>query len=111
MSRAGKVYINYQYAGQLLQDEDGYSYTYDPDYLHSANAAPISLRFPLRKEAYKSNTLFPFFDGLIPEGWYLGTEYDGLKFNSRDRMGLLLTLCNECFGAVSIVPVEEASHE
>ena len=26
---------------------------------------------PLSADVYKSNVLFPFFDGLIPEGWLL----------------------------------------
>ena len=36
------------------------------------DAVSVSLTLPLQKEAYKATVLFPFFDGLIPEGWLLG---------------------------------------
>ena len=31
----------------------------------------VSLSLPLREEPYVDKRLFPFFDGLIPEGWLL----------------------------------------
>jgi serine/threonine-protein kinase HipA len=46
--------------------------------------------------------MFPFFDGLIPEGWLLEIAEKNWKLNARDRMGLLLTCCKDCIGAVSI---------
>jgi serine/threonine-protein kinase HipA len=50
--------------------------------------------------------LFPFFDGLIPEGWLLDIAEKNWKLNEKDRMGLLLTFCKNCIGAVSIVAVK-----
>jgi len=35
------------------------------------DAQPVSLTLPLQAEAFVSPVLFPFFDGLIPEGWLL----------------------------------------
>ncbi|MCW3081692.1 HipA N-terminal domain-containing protein [Segetibacter sp.] len=32
---------------------------------------PVSLTLPLKDQPYTSNVMFPFFDGLIPEGWLL----------------------------------------
>jgi len=46
--------------------------------------------------------LFPFFDGLIPEGWLLNIAEMNWKINHKDRMGLLLTCCQDCIGAVSV---------
>ena len=51
--------------------------------------------------------LFPFFDGLIPEGWLLNIAERSWKINQRDRMSLLLACCKDCIGAVSVVPEEE----
>ena len=51
--------------------------------------------------------LFPFFDGLIPEGWLLDIAEKNWKLNPRDRMGLLLACCKDCIGAVSIEEVYE----
>ena len=57
---------------------------------------------PLRREAYMSNTLFPFFDGLIPEGWLLNVAQKNWKLDENDRFGLLLTVCKDCIGDVNI---------
>jgi serine/threonine-protein kinase HipA len=47
--------------------------------------------------------MFPFFDGLIPEGWLLDIATKNWKLNPNDRMGLLMTCCKDCIGAVGIV--------
>ena len=106
MSRSGKVLFKDQYAGTVWQDENGYGFQYDNSYLVSENPSPVSLTLPLRKEPYLSNTMIPFFDGLIPEGWLLTIVLKNWKLNSRDRMGLLLTACKDCIGAVSIEALE-----
>jgi serine/threonine-protein kinase HipA len=46
--------------------------------------------------------MFPFFDGLIPEGWLLDIAEKNWKIDSRDRMGLLLACCKDCIGDVSV---------
>ena len=51
--------------------------------------------------------LFPFFDGLIPEGWLLDIAEKNWKLNQRDRMGLLMACCADCIGAVSVHAVNE----
>lgn len=94
-------------AGWLSQDENGYHFIYDDDYLNQKNAIPISLTFPFQKDRFTSKVLFPFFDGLIPEGWLLNIAEKNWKLNSRDRMGLLLACCKDCIGAVSVHPVEK----
>jgi len=56
--------------------------------------------------------LFPFFDGLIPEGWLLEIAERTWKLDPRDRMGLLLACCRDCIGAVGIWPLpEEVPHD
>ena len=104
MNRTGKVYIHGEFAGIIKEDEDGYNFTYEKEYLNSENSIPISLTLPLNEEPYKSKTMIPFFDGLIPEGWLLEIAERNWKLNQRDRMGLLLACCKDCIGAVSIVP-------
>ena len=89
-------------AGILSETDDGYVFKYDVDYV-SREAGPVSLTLPIRKEAYVSKILFPFFDGLIPEGWLLDIAEKNWKIDARDRMGLLLVCCRDCIGAVSII--------
>lgn len=103
MERQGLVYQNEQLAGFIQETEEGYAFTYDWEYLKNENALAISLTLPLREETYTSNTLFPFFDGLIPEGWLLDIAQENWKLNERDRFGLLLACCKNAIGAVSII--------
>lgn len=98
-------------AGYIIQDENGYTFTYTPEYLNSPGAMAISMTLPLRKDPFRSNVLFPFFDGLIPEGWLLDIAEKNWKLNPRDRMGLLLACCKDCIGAVSINPTEGGKNE
>jgi serine/threonine-protein kinase HipA len=110
MARTGEVLLNDQRAGMIREDEDGYSFAYDPAYLARAEAMAVSLSLPLSDQPYRDRRLFPFFDGLIPEGWLLDIAQRTWKLDPRDRMGLLLACCRDCIGAVSVKPVEEPAH-
>lgn len=109
--RSANVYMDNKLAGRLWQDEDGYHFRYSESYRQGDNAQPISVTMPLTELNYESTTLFPFFDGLIPEGWLLDISATAWKLNPRDRMGLLLACCKDCIGAVSIHPSEETEDE
>jgi len=105
--RRAEVRILETKAGVLEETDAGYRFRYSAEYLKLANAFPVSLSLPLRQEPYFDKRLFPFFDGLIPEGWLLHIAEETWKLNPRDRMGLLLACCRDCIGAVSIVPLDE----
>lgn len=100
--KKAKVYMHNDCAGVLSEDENGYHFQYDKEYLKAPEAEAISLTLPLTNQAYHSNVLFPFFDGLIPEGWLLDIAQKNWKLNPRDRMSVLLKTCHDCIGAVSI---------
>lgn len=100
--RTGYVYIQNTYAGIIKETDSGYYFAYDKDFLKSKNAVAVSLTLPLKEEAYTSTILFPFFDGLIPEGWLLGVVSRNWKIDRNDRFGLLLSACKDCIGDVSI---------
>jgi serine/threonine-protein kinase HipA len=113
--RAGLVYMHDRVAGRITEDENGFHFRYDGDYLRDPAAPPVSVTLPLRAEEYSSPTMFPFFDGLIPEGWLLDVAREHWKLDARDRMGLLLACCGDCIGAVHVVAEEvpepgEAAH-
>ena len=103
--RQAAVYFRDNRAGVLTEDAEGYTFAYEPSYLSVAGALPVSLTLPLRQAPYRSPVLFPFFDGLIPEGWLLDLALHNWKINPRDRMSLLLACCRDCIGAVSVQPL------
>ena len=100
--KEGRVFYKEIPAGTIREDESGFVFAYDKEYLSRADAQPVSLTLPLRDEPYVSQVMFPFFDGLIPEGWLLDVAVESWKINPRDRMQLLLTCCRDCIGAVNI---------
>ena len=104
--RKAKVYIHDKWAGILIEDENGYHFQYRKEYLDSENPEPVSLTLPLQEQEFHSQVMFSFFDGLIPEGWLLDLVEKNWKLDPRDRMGLLLTVCYDCIGSVSILPLE-----
>ena len=102
MNRSGKVLYKDKPVGIVWQDDEGYGFRYDIEYTKEPTAIPVSLTLPIRQEPYLSKTMIPFFDGLIPEGWLLDITVKNWKLNPADRMQLLLTVCRDCIGAVSI---------
>lgn len=104
--RTGKVFVRDRLAGILQETDSGFSLAYDNAYLQS-ESAPVSLRMPLRQEPYFSHSLFPFFDGLIPEGWMLEVAVDNWKLSSKDRFGILLKTAGDPVGSVSNQEVED----
>lgn len=107
MSRAGRVYVQGKYAGKIMETDEGYEFEYDSDYLNSQYAIAISLTIPLSDQKYVSNTLFPFFDGLIPEGWLLNVVERNWKIDSKDRFGLMLASCRDCIGDIEVRPEDD----
>ena len=105
--RKGYVYIQKIFAGPIAETEEGYTFAYDKDYLNREDAVAVSLTIPLRQEPYETTILFPFFDGLIPEGWLLGVVSRNWKISQKDRFGLLLSVCRDCIGDVNIRNGEE----
>lgn len=100
--RTSDIFVHETKAGVLEETDTGYRFQYDPDYLSVNNPEPVSLTLPLQDEPYESKVLFPFFDGLIPEGWLLDVVEETWKVSPKDRMGLLLVSCRDTIGCVSV---------
>ena len=105
--RTAHVYVRDIFAGTLEETDFGYSFSYDEGYLNMENATAVSLTLPLSSNEYKSQALFPFFDGLIPEGWLLDVVSRNWKIDMNDRFGLLLVACKDSIGNVSIREVKQ----
>ena len=105
--RTAYVYVRDTFAGTLKETDAGYSFVYDSEYLAGEASTAVSLTLPMRAEEYTSKTLFPFFDGLIPEGWLLNIVTENWKIEPKDRFGLLLVACKDPIGNVRIKEVRE----
>ena len=103
--RKGQVFFNKDLAGYISETKDGYLFEYDKEFLK--NNIPISISLPLREEPYASKELFPFFKGLLPEGWYLDIVAATQKVDREDLFGVLLcTTSGDTIGAVTVRKIE-----
>lgn len=110
--RQANVLYKEIHAGVLTETDEGeYWFEYDKGYITQYPKQFISFSFPVQETIYKEKRLFPFFEGLIPEGWLLEIATKNWKINPNDRMGLLLTCCSNCIGAVSIHPLNSKTDE
>ena len=105
--RIAQIYYKEYLAGHLTETDDGeYTFRYTADYVKRYPGQFLTFTLPVTEQVYKKNRLFPFFDGLIPEGWLLNIATKNWKLNPNDRMGLLLACCKNCIGAVSVIPTD-----
>lgn len=110
--RQANIYYDTHLAGQLTETDDGeYIFQYNAEYIANYPGQFITFSMSVRVEPYTDNRLFPFFEGLIPEGWLLNIATKNWKVNPNDRMGLLLACCQNCIGAVSVKPIEHVHEE
>ncbi len=104
--RQAKVFYQDILAGILTETNEGdYVFQYEDDYIKEHPEDFITFSMPVSSFSYRDKRLFPFFEGLIPEGWLLDIASKNWKLNRSDRMGLLLACCRNCIGAVSIEPI------
>lgn len=99
--RTAKVNYQGRLAGLLSETENGYRFVYDQDYLKNGGK-PISISLPPSRESYESEKLFSFFEGLLPEGWYLDIVRATEKIDVKDSFSLLLATTGDTIGAVTI---------
>ena len=106
--RSAEIYYKELLAGKLTETYEGeFVFQYDTLFVMNHPEEFITFTMPVADKPYKEKRLFPFFEGLIPEGWLLEIASKSWKINPNDRMGLLLACCQNCIGAVSVIPILE----
>ncbi|MGB0453114.1 MAG: type II toxin-antitoxin system HipA family toxin [Bacteriovoracaceae bacterium] len=102
--KTADIYLYDQLVGKLEENAEGeYTFFYLQSFLKTNPKQGISLTLPPRETPYQSEKLFSFFDGLIPEGWLLDHAVKNWKLNTKDRMGLLMSVCADPIGATHIL--------
>ncbi len=104
--RKGRVFYGGEPAGSITETAEGYVFEYDREFLKKN--IPLSASLPPRAKPHKSQELFPFFSGLLPEGWYLDIVSMSKKVDKTDFFGLLLCTANtDTVGAVTVRKTEK----
>lgn len=106
--RKAAIYYKDTLAGVLTETNEGeYIFQYEKKYIKEHPKQFLTFTMPVSPKPYTDKRLFPFFEGLIPEGWLLDIASKNWKINQNDRMGLLLACCQNCIGAVSVQPIPQ----
>ena len=97
------VYNNKIPAGTLEKTVEGYVFTYLDEYRNDASNPVISLSFPKNQKQYHSKYMFPFFSGLLTEGFNKQIQCRTLKIDERDDFTRLIkTATTETIGAITL---------
>lgn len=104
MNRKGIVYFQETPVGTIEETAAGYCFQYDAAYVaNHAAARAVSITLPLRTAPYYSETLFPFFYGLLAEGVLKEIQCRKLKIDEHDHFGRLLKTAHaDTIGAVTV---------
>lgn len=103
--REARVFNHGEFAGELRElVAGGFVFEYVSEYLANPSATAISLTLPLRRDAYRSDVLFPFFFGLLAEGSTRELQARQLRIDESDEFALLVATGRDLVGAVTVEP-------
>lgn len=98
--RKADVFMHDIHAGILEErtPRQVYRFTYDAAY----DGPPVSLTAPVRREPYDYDSLPPFLEGLLPEGYNLEALLRALKIDRQDHFSQLLAVGADMVGAITV---------
>lgn len=100
------VYIGTSKVGQYARAADGaMSFRYDPNWLSSERAFPISLSMPLSDRIWSGQSASSYFDGLLPDDRTVREKIAAREqAESAGIFDLLAVIGRDCVGALRFVP-------
>ena len=106
--RQAKIFFKDKEAGILTQHDDGlFTFRYHAAWLADNNKPSISLTFPKKNQEFHSNSLFPFFYHILPEGSNRQIVCQYNRIDEDDDFGLLMTTAKyDNIGAVNVIKIE-----
>ena len=101
------VYFRQRLAGILEKTDSGYNFQYNESYLSDHSSKSISFSLPKSKKIFHSKQLFPFFHGLLTEGFATKIQSRKLKIDEKDYFTRLIkTATVDTIGCVTIEEVK-----
>ncbi len=103
------VYLNGEYVAHAVDAGQGYiGLQYDERVVADLAGVPLlSIRLPVRAEAYPGVQTRAYFEGLLPEGDARTGIANELRVPEWDVFALLRAIGGDCAGAVALFPVDE----
>ncbi|HEC12063.1 MAG TPA: type II toxin-antitoxin system HipA family toxin [Acidiferrobacteraceae bacterium] len=100
------VYVGTSKVGSYSREPSGAtSFRYDPDWLSSEKAFPISLSMPLSDRVWSGEGVISYFDGLLPDDRAVREKIAAREHaESAGIFDLLAVIGRDCVGALRFVP-------
>lgn len=98
------VLLGGQLAGEISRDQNRLSFAYDPEWLQSDVAMPLSLSLPLEATEHASPTLEAFIWGLLPDNERVLDKWARqFHVSARNPFALIANVGEDCPGAIQFV--------
>lgn len=92
-----------------LQSNGIQQFAYDPSWLESPVARPISLSLLLRREPHKSAAVAAYFDNLLPDSQPIRERLQQrFRTESANAFDLLTEIGRDCVGALQLLPEDKS---
>jgi len=105
IARLLNVMMNGILIGQLEKTtKNELIFTYDPSWLNTSGARPISLSLPLVNQTFSGDVVYNFFDNLLPDNPQIRARIQ-TKFNiaTSQPFDLLASIGKDCVGAIQMI--------
>ena len=99
----GEEYSVGRIIGESVQNA---CFSYNEDYISSAESIPVSVSLPFQREAFTPEQTRCFFEGLLPEGFTRKTVAEWIHADDRNYLGILYALGKECLGALKVTDAD-----
>jgi len=87
--------------------KSGLSFSYDESWLNTPGARPISLSLPLVKKTFTGDTVYNFFDNLLPDNTQIRARIQAkFQIATNQPFDLLASIGRDCIGAIQMVEGE-----
>lgn len=101
-ARTLPVYFETRMVGTIEIGANGPTFVYDPEWLRTRGAFPLSITMPLSTKPVKAEVFLPWAQNLLPEGMQLRTIGSTLGASPDDVIGILAEMGRDTAGALSI---------
>jgi serine/threonine-protein kinase HipA len=95
-------YFETRIVGRIEVGADGPSFVYDPGWLRTQGAFPLSIKMPLLPHPVPADVFLPWASNLLPEGQQLKTIGSRLRASGDDVVEILRQIGRDTAGALSI---------
>lgn len=103
------AWMNNERVGELTKQTNGaHTFKYDPSWMTSRLARPLSLSLPLQFGVITSDAVFNYFDNLLPDSsWVRDRIVKRYGVRSKQPFDLLKEIGRDSVGAVTLLPPGE----